>query len=254
MADPIDFTGPYLKAERAEDHIHELERIFWSYIRSNEKALSPNRYRDMRKRATPIGHDFPVHTPTILGDALHNLRAALDHAYCILVKANGGTINRYVKFPFTEKGTRQDLEGAVQGHAKDGCGPSDEIIRVIFDEIQPFLQGSGSDLLKLHVLDIADKHLVLLPATARIVFDRVSLRDGGGVSGITITSRKNSPVLIFGAGETLEPERQHKATFTICFGKGQPFEGEPILPVLKGLSRRVRETLDLLEQRANASQ
>lgn len=248
MAKDIDFYGPYLKTERAKQHIDDLKAVFERYVRENEEALRPN--EDMLQgRGFAIGGNFPKHTPTILGDALHNLRAALDHAYCLLVEAAGGTVNKHVRFPFTEKGSGEDLEGSVQGHAKAGCGPSDKMIRVIFDEIQPYPGGKGEDLIKLHVLDIADKHTVLLPTQQQTRIEGIKFISGSSIRGITLITHR-APAIEFGSGADPDPKHDNKATFEICFGEGQPFEGQPVMPILEGLAARVDETLRLLAQRA----
>jgi hypothetical protein len=247
MAKDIDFSGPHLKTERANHHIRELERIFKIHIAANQKALVP-KYN--RKPRTVIGTRFPKHTPTILGDALHNLRSALDHAYCILVEANGGTVNKHTKFPFTEKGSRKELEDSAKAHAEKAGGPSDKIIAVVFDDIQPYPGGKGADLIKLHVLDIADKHMMLLPTEQRTEIRSIRTTSGNMIVGCVSTNSADGDVVI-GPGEGLDPDHDNKATFNICFGRGKPYEGEPILPVLKGLAARVHETLRLLEQRAS---
>lgn len=247
MADPLDFYGPHLKTERAKHHIDHLEDVFRGYVRASKKAVAPKFNLKVRERQ--IGGSFPRHTPTILGDALHNLRAALDHAYCILVEANGGTVNRHTRFPFSEKGSRQDLEGSVKGHAKTGNAPSDKMIAVIFDEIQPYPGGKGADLVKLHVLDIADKHMVLLPTEQRTHIEDIRFEGGGGISGITLIT-SNAPAIVLKPGVGLEKDHQPKFALEVCFGDGQPFEGQPILPILRGLAARVDETLQLLESRA----
>lgn len=79
----VDFYGPRLKVERAEQHIGELEDIFVQYVRDNVKRL--------RGETVPT---FPNYTPTVLG-ALHNLRAALDHAYHIVAEAKGAVFDEY---------------------------------------------------------------------------------------------------------------------------------------------------------------
>jgi hypothetical protein len=250
MARDIDFYGPYLKTERAKQHIDELKRIFEACRRANENTL----WRQ-QQGGSAIGGNFPKHTPTILGDAIHNLRAALDHAYCVLVEAAGGTVNKHTKFPFTEKGTRQDLEGSAKGQAKAAGGPSDKMLSIIFDEIEPFPGGKGADLIGLHVLDIADKHMVLLPTQQMAVIRNLRLMGGGGISGIGIITSGSKgkpapPAVTFGPGVRLDPQHQQKATVEICFGGGQPFEGQSVERVLDSLANRVNETLRLLEQRA----
>jgi hypothetical protein len=241
MSKDISFYGPFLKTERAEDHIHELERVFWSYIRQNEQALRRNRYRQMRERGRRgLGLGFPVHTPTILGDALHNLRAALDHAYCILVEANGHTINDWSTFPISKSPDWQSLKGSVEGKAKAGNGLSQAMIDFIFSEIQPYPGGKGEDLVQLHVLDLADKHTVLLPTEQHTHVEDVAFDDGSRITGITFVTQ-GDPAIELGEGVGFEPKHHHKAAFEICFGGGKPYEGQPILPILKGLSARVNE-------------
>src|SRR5438309_7554073 len=110
MSKLIDFSGPRLKTERAKHHIEHLEAIFERYISHNKKALAPKYNRKPRE---PVGSGFHRHTPTILGDALHNLRAALDHAYCILVEAHTGTINEWSTFPIAKNTDWKSLKGSV---------------------------------------------------------------------------------------------------------------------------------------------
>lgn len=250
MAKPVNFYGPYLKIERAEHHIRQLERIFGEFLRKNEQTLRKS--RDLQSGPT-LGVSFPRHTPTILGDVLHNLRAALDHAYCALVEANGHRVHERSFFPIVNpngKDSWQSRKASIEGHEEAGHGLGARIIDVLSNEIQPYEGGNGADLVKLHVLDIADKHVILLPTQQLIHAQDVSLEAPGlnvTFSGVTFITR-GIPV----AGPGLVPNQGYnqKATFQISFGRGQPFEGEPILPVLKGLSSRVRETLHLLEQRA----
>lgn len=252
MGKPLDFSGPYLKTERAKHHIRQLEGVFRTHLRENKKALSPNRYRQMRERGPPIGTAFPKHTPTILGDALHNLRASLDHAYCALIEANGHTVHERSFFPIVNPGGKdswQSRKASMQGHEKTGFGPGLHMIDVLFNEVQPYDGGNGEALVKLHVLDIADKHMVLLPTEQHTRVENVRFEGGGGISGITFVT-SGAPAIAFGPGARLEQSHNNKATFDICFGRGQPYEGEPILPVLWGLKGRVDDTLQLLEQRA----
>jgi hypothetical protein len=247
MAKNIDFTGPYLKTERANKHIAELESVFRDWIDSNNKSLG-GQPQDNRWDGLSIGGSLPAHTSTILGDAIHNLRSSLDHAYCVLVEAQGGTVNKHTKFPFTEKGTRQDLEASAKGQAVAAGGPSHEMLAFIFNEIQPFPGGNGQDLIGLHVLDIADKHTVLLPTYTRTHFNELRLQNVL-IRGATIVS-KSGAEMVLGSDMRLENNDDGKTTFEICFGDGQPFEGQPVLPILKGLARRVKHTLELLERRA----
>jgi hypothetical protein len=135
-----DFYGPNLKVERAKHHIDSLETIFEQFISRNIKRLRPKRDNQFLMRGAATSRLFPEHTPTVLGDALHNLKSPLDHAYCIMVKENGRTVTRYTLFPFGK--CRKSLEGSINGQKLEGLTPSDAIIDVILNEIQPYEAGS----------------------------------------------------------------------------------------------------------------
>jgi hypothetical protein len=122
-----DFYGPNLKIERAKHHINSLEAFFKQYISHNIKRLHPKRNNQFLERKRARTHALP----TVLGDILHNLRAALDNAYCIMVEENGGTVTRWTLFPFHKE--RQSL---------------------------PFLGASGAD----DALCSAPHHLNIAPA------------------------------------------------------------------------------------------
>ena len=254
MSKTFNFDGPYLKVKRAEHHIDNLKRIFAAHVNANKNALNPKRRGKAWIPARGIGTPIPTHTPTILGDAIHNLRAALDHAYCVLVESNGCNImthpnKRNINFPFTEDTSGQSREGSVQGHAKLGCTPSQPVIRHIFDVVQPYKGGHGDDLLSIHLLDIADKHMILIPIASKFKAERIEFTDGGGVSGITFISEGQSygSTIAFGGGVGPQKGANNQASFDICFGRGQPFEFQPILPVLERLHGRTVETLKGLE-------
>lgn len=255
MASNPTFEGPYLKAKRAEIHIRDLKKMFAAHAAKNKRALFGKQKGKWRHTGRSFGTPLPRHTPTILGDALHNLRASLDHAYCELVQANGCDVfnhpkRRHIKFPFTEKESGRDLEGSVQGHAKLGIGPSQAVIRHIFDVIQPYAGGNGSYLLAIHLLDIADKHMILLPTEHSTKITRLEMDNGTVISGIELVHAGPSQAAMLQIGPSVRPKRDadNQLAIEICFGRGQPFEGEPILPLLNKLHARTIETLKDLQR------
>ena len=128
-----DFYGPFLKVERAKHHIRRLEEIFETFVERNVQSLRPERNNRPGKPPT-----FPKHTPTVLGDAIHNLRASLDHAYCIIARSNGAQITRNTLFPFGKD--RQSLVGSVNGHKSLGW-LTDPVVNAIVDGIEPYEGG-----------------------------------------------------------------------------------------------------------------
>ena len=241
----VDFYGPRLKVERAEQHIGELGDIFVQYVRDNVKRL---------RGETVPATTFPKHTPTVLGDALHNLRAALDHAYHIVADANGAVFDEFRKFTFGEQ--RQSVEGSIKGYKQKRTTPSDKVIAAILDEIQPYEDGKLR-LYGLHKLDITDKHIVLIrtQSTFRADLDYVDhtgAKHTGVIQGITIVrdQSKGGEFISIDGGGHLALQGDPKDAFDIRFQKGQPFEGDSILATVRFLQTGTVKALDILEEAA----
>ncbi|WP_395780377.1 hypothetical protein [Aquidulcibacter sp.] len=246
-----DFRGAVLKIERANHHIEQLEAIVRAYVMENVKALRPEPNPNRWKKRS-LGGRIPRHTPTIVGDAIHNLRTALDHAYCALVEANGGTVNRWTKFPFGD--TRQNTEASLNGQKATSL-PSAAVIKFILDEIKPFEAG-GNDLYGVHKLDIADKHHVLIATNAVMEIQKLEILDaaghptGGGFENMTLVvpygNQAGAIGLSNGMGAKLYGDP--RATFDIRFNKGQPFEDESILKTLQNLWVITSHTIEALSK------
>jgi hypothetical protein len=226
-----------------------MEGIFKVYIANNKKALTPKYNR--KPRGDALGSGLPRHTPTTLGDALHNLRAALDHAYIKLVQHNGKNPGPRIMWPFHAVGDRQAVKGTIDGHIKapGGQGPSEIVRDYILDKIQPYRGGDGESLVNLHLLDILDKHSELISTDKWTHIEDIRTNNGSRVSGITFVTDGGDAVA-FRAGAGLDAEHNNKALFQICFGRGKPLQGKPIIPALWELAAKVDETLRLLETRA----
>ena len=101
--------------------------------------------------------DFPGEMPLVIGDAIHNLRAALDLTMCDVARAQGKS-TAGIKFPFAENAKK--LEAIFRDKEIKRLGP--DIKKMILD-MQPYKFGNIS-LRALHDLDIDDKHKLILPA------------------------------------------------------------------------------------------
>lgn len=245
----LDFSGPRLKAERAEHHIRHLDEIFKHFIHANTGRLMRKDKRDPRH---PRASDLPRHTKTVLGDAVHNLRASLDHAWCELIRANDGTPINKSYFPFHRD--RQAAKGSVNGHKPFGAVPSDKVIATIFDDIQPYEGGKGN-LYGLHVLDRTDKHSGLIPALRLMRVGTMHVHNESGElaqiwNDLTIISPDGYQGDFIGIAEgwtATMHNANRKPAFDICFAEGQPFEGESILETITSLRNQVNAALNILE-------
>ena len=99
-----------------------------------------------------------------MGDAIHNLRTALDHLVWQLVEAGGGTPNDRTAFPIVAA----DAKAAQRYGSAVGQG---EIAKIspgafkLLESIQPY-NGGDKTLVEIHELDIWDKHRLILAVYA----------------------------------------------------------------------------------------
>lgn len=159
-----------LKLHRAEKHAKELVETMRDFWNTNPARID--------HRVEGEKHDFVLRIPTpppldavslIVGDVLHNLRAALDHLVCQLVLRNGQTPGRHTYFPLcsdekafhTVSSTKKGPLHGIHPKAKDAIGG-----------LRPW-QGGNEALFVLHHLDIQDKHQ--LPLATHLALDQVSL-------------------------------------------------------------------------------
>lgn len=130
----------------------------------------------------------------IAGDAIHNLRSALDFAWystigrCLPDKLSGKT-----KFSVME--TKQDLEGTLHGIEVDTRYP--RLFECMVMQIQPYKGADNPVVRALHDLDISDKHLLLLNLGTFSTADGISVRDASGNLhlGATMLTATDSPGL-----------------------------------------------------------
>lgn len=250
----VNFYGPRLKVRRAKHHIDELERIFARYITANMKRVRSQEKSQPRKRASrQFGSTLPEHVPTIVGDAVHNLRVALDHAYSLLVEANNMSGTGYTRFPFGRD--IQSTLGSINGTKPNA--PSDLIINEIMHEIQPYAGGQLS-LYELHRLDITDKHQTLLPTARALRIDKLDIVDDAGRTRTTFEGisfiqphdgQASSAMIALNEGRGIKLQGDPHSTFDILFGPG-PFHNESILRTLRRLEKNVGIALDKLERAA----
>lgn len=123
--DPNKFQGPKLKIERAKHHIVDLENIASAFASRNvyemtheiEHNTGDNIFRIV------IKEDIPIEVSAVVGDAVHNLRCALDHMVCDLARANNQTPHQNGGFPTNAQAKRLKIEQTAK---LKGVSPSAE--------------------------------------------------------------------------------------------------------------------------------
>src|SRR6266550_791129 len=94
-----------LKIDRAKQHITEFDSRITQFLSRKPYSLVSEPHTDpgYERLVWKLHEPIPADLPCILGDAIHNLRSALDIAAVELVARNDPTVDLdEVHFPFTK--------------------------------------------------------------------------------------------------------------------------------------------------------
>jgi hypothetical protein len=158
-------TSGRVKIERAEEHIRLLDAEVRAFRLSNPYEVFTDDDHETGDHVLRVHvHASPrtlLWFGAIAADAIHNLRASLDHMAWQLVVANGGTPTKNTNFPIGDRA--EDFESLLRSKVK---GASEEAMNRI-RAIHPYKEGN-LQLWTLHQLDIIEKHHNLVPVGAAI--------------------------------------------------------------------------------------
>jgi hypothetical protein len=248
MAHSLD--GSRLKIKRANKHIADLNSLLRVFAESDFYTLDIENDPELRTNSLRINIDesgFPVDDAAlIIGDALHNLRSALDHLYYKVVIHCGGKPTQWTRFPIVDSGdylvTR--LDSALE--KKQITIP---VARHILDVIKPYQTGNPA-LWSLHQLNIRDKHEMFVPVLKLMQLSDVRLEDDkhvpleatayyfGGSGSVRLRDADDRKVAVKDKGH---------ASATILFDVGSSFWGQAVIPSLQGISVEVAGTVEAFE-------
>lgn len=235
--------GTRLKIERAKEHIRNFDVARQSFIQSKPYTIGtkPHPVPQIEHTTLYIADVKPIPDiiPLIIGDAVHNLRSALDFLMWQLVEAGGGVPDKTTYFPVAD-GPQQYASAMGKGEIHKIASDARDIIH----SVQPFICWDQT-LWLLHHLDIMDKHRLLLVAMATMDKWGVDLASRGP-GGITLWFDQHSRYvpLVVGYEFTNLPtstyQRQAHQDFQlgldIAFGKPEVAEGELVLYTLNKMS------------------
>ncbi|MEU9631573.1 hypothetical protein AB0D89_32925 [Streptomyces luteogriseus] len=235
-------AGVRLKFERSRHHTAQLERAIHDYLEQQPFAVYETEEEEtgdlvyrVKVRKTP-----PTELSLLLGDAIHNARAALDYLAWQLVIAGGGIPGTLTAFPISK--SEKEFNKSYQAKLK---GSSQEALAAV-QALRPF-SGGDERFWRLHGLDIEDKHHLLVavgaahrsvnvsfevPGIEPVVLplnpsDRAyPLRDGTEVFRVMRAARESAEQGVGGA---------NSFDFEVAFGEAGIVSGEPIIPTLSDL-------------------
>jgi hypothetical protein len=251
--DPL--LGVRVKLKRAKEHLTDLQAKVRAF-------LDRGPYRVIRDEKTEPGqHLFrvqiresvPAEWGAIVGDAIHNMRSALDLLACEMVVANGATPDRTTQFPFAATQAKFAAKGMPEIQA------ASQKARRLVARLKPY-NGGNDALWRIHELDIRDKHRLLVPvgaSHAAVALDiRVPGPGGQRIKAPAVHFRpldrqfplEDGAVLLRGPANSPNVGSDHQFTFEIAFGEGEVFEGEPLFPTLDQLAQLLERVVGIFER------
>jgi hypothetical protein len=231
---------------RAKRHIFDLQTETDSFLARDPYRIVCENNPETVKPAwiVRIRENFSDEVPLIIGDAVHNLRSALDLLACDLVRLNGKS-TKGVAFPFAKD--RIALETEIKNRKIRRAGP--EIVRIVKSQ-EPHKEGN-QPLCAIHDLDITDKHKLILPTVFL-----------GGVPDVRTTFQSGTMITfedcficpvhhgllinVIAASADVVGD-QLNARFDIAFGDIEVFKNAPIVPTLLQLAQLVEGIIQTFE-------
>lgn len=219
------FRDAWLKVERANKHFLDFDIEIRAFNASDPYKIVHERDPEtgyLVVKVRRLKHP-PDNLTLIVGDAIHNLRTALDYLACDLALRNGKDTKR-VYFPFAKTG-QHFLSATIQRKIRNLSAEDQESIRAL----EPYVGGKGALLFALHDLDRVEKHIkfVTIRAAASALSVQPRIADTMRVfQPSPFDDRDEIPIVAFPPGANfvgkIEP------SIIISFAEPQPVQGEPV--------------------------
>jgi hypothetical protein len=183
------FQAARAKIARAKKLLAELEAEFVAFLATKPAKCSTIFSKDEGSGRLNISFNMsftgpPESISCILGDLIHNLRAALDLMACELARVAGNS-DKGVYFPFCDK--PEELDRMIKERKFHRAG---EKAVTLLRTFQPY-RGGNIELRALHDLDIHDKHRAVIPSAASFASPVVRMWDDDGTYNPTVVTDPN---------------------------------------------------------------
>lgn len=244
---PEVMRSPRLKAERADKHINELLArtqalpAEWFDLSVKRTLIPPHTQPTQFYLAyTPL-KPVPELLALIIGDAIHNLRAALDHLATGICRTVDEGAKPY--FPVTKD--RKNLEGSGSLAQMEAALPGSK--ELVLNKIRP-INNAKDRLWAFSSVDIDDKHNLVIPTVTVASFNFGGNIGGNIFENFGVGNDAAKPFIAIRSDIPFAVQGDPKMTVDVAFGPGTPFDGEPVLPTLMDIRQVVSETLGAFER------
>lgn len=248
----MEFPASRRKVERAAEHIRDLNELLNAFVKSDFysvtiKGDNSNRvFIDIDKS----GFD-QTRAALIIGDALHNLRSALDILYYQAFNGMTGAADQWTRFPIRD--TRHELISSINGGLKEkGLADDSGALKIrdtVVDVVKAYEAGNYP-IWALHALNILDKHQLLIKLFQVMRFTDIRLQD----EGKEVFFADRQPYYTEGSyhfkiertGRLTVHDKGH-AALAVALEVGIPYQNEPVIQVLDAITKSVASTIDAFD-------
>lgn len=242
---PDRFRSSRRKIARAKKHVAEFEAEVGRFLLQDNlyEAFVDNDPQRPGKDIWKLRltQPFPEVLDEIVGDAVNNLRAALDHACHAAAVASGLTKPLHTYFPFGK--TQAEFENTMRGNCKDV--PLD--VHALIRRYGPY-RGGNDVLWSLNFISVRDKHTWLIKVGTRIA-NSFSGTGGGRVIFPVDPSWDHEKNEVEFAEFTSGIAADYKFELApfVAFSEIEFVEGEPVSAVLAYFIQIVEDIVSAIE-------
>jgi hypothetical protein len=253
--------GPSLKIQRAKNHINDLNRRIEAFLSEKPFTLFVHHQPKAGQAAARIKTEKPIPDEfgLIVGDAVHNLRSALDLTIYAMTSAKVSEQKLHkIEFPFPWKGA-EGLDRAIDEGQVRFAG--EKVVETVHN-LKPYATGNR-DLWGIRTLDNSDKHRLILLVGQTATLSATQLAEmfalpfvgSGGLAFHTDDAALINFTQVTYQGATRNQRRRMadfdqvtkiQPAFSICLRKGQPFYGQPVVNVLLKFTSEVESAVGKL--------
>jgi hypothetical protein len=264
---PPDLVGSRIKVQRAKEQFQDLITKAQDFMNLNPYGvvIEDNPQTGERVWHARVSRPIPPEWSPLIGDIVHNLRAALDYVAWQFEAASGTRGDpRSIQFPIWDRGAPAPTTArAVKDHKAKRKRQEDTFglpAMALIERLQPDSRRDRDWILNplwmLHQLDIWDKHKLFVVVGGTVVNARTTI--GGPGQDVHIESMSvGSPGSVVPIADGTElmrlklgadtPNVDVKQTFTafVAFEKTGPGQGKGVLETLDKLISFVDQALTL---------
>jgi hypothetical protein len=245
-----------LKIERAKHHINDASLQINAYLEKRPLRL----VCEFDSKAYSVAHYIEVNEPVpkcvalTIGDAVHNLRAALDMTIFAMI-GDKSTKPWTIQFPIARR--EDTLVSTMTSRQTNLAG--ENVVNYI-KGLKPY-HGGSEWISGLDDLDVTDKHKLILtvantaslaPALVAQINPSLQLRDyqrlvlpiGGGLTTVYNPKSRDERRILSRKYKIAKQEMNPQPTFEICFGESHPFRSTGVITTLRLLTAEIEKIVD----------